>query len=200
MMHVKAILKAAATSLVLLSIAACTSVPITSYPKLASLDPETMDLADIELAVRMQDDFGIIEDSAVLSVSLQHKDTGEKIQERFILEMNDVPLTRVLNQKNKQGYVIKRFRMSPETAAAATAYRKQVVKLRNAEPGKQHEGTFGANVGFCMQPGGNPFLDPRMTLFIKTEPDEDFFTMIKETKVSLPRDQMKKAKLCEVTP
>ncbi len=199
-MHAKTIMKAAATALVFLSIAACTSVPITSYPKLASLDPETIDLADIELAVRMQDDFGIIKDSAVLSLSLQHKDTGEKIQERFILETNDAPLTRVLSQKNKQGYVIKRFRMSPETAAAATAYRMQVVTLRNAEPGKQHEGTFSANVGFCMQPGGNPFLDPRMTLFIKTDPDKDFFTMIRETEVDLPRDQMEQAKLCETTP
>ena len=86
--------------------------------------------------------------------------------------------------------------MSPETAEEALAYRTQVISLRNEEPGKQHDGTFGASVGFCMQPGGNPFLDPRMTLFIKTAPDKDFFTMLKETNMDLPRDKMKQAKLC----
>ncbi|MEM8616361.1 MAG: hypothetical protein AAGF20_05440 [Pseudomonadota bacterium] len=57
----------------LLSLSACTSIPITSMPKLASLDAETMDLSKVELAVRMQDDFDIVPESAVLSVALAHK-------------------------------------------------------------------------------------------------------------------------------
>jgi len=195
-MPMPTILKAGMACFAVLSITACTSVPITSYPKLASLDPETMDLADVEVAVRMQDDFGVREDSAVLSVSLEHKETGDRVEKSFILEEYDVPLTPVLSRKSKDGYLIKRFRMSPETAEEALAYRTQVISLRNEEPGKQHDGTFGARVGFCMQPGGNPFLDPRMTLFIKTAPDKDFFTMFKETKMDLPRDKMEQAKLC----
>jgi hypothetical protein len=176
----------------------CTSVPIMSYPKLATLDPETMELADIELAVRMQDDFGIIEDSAIISVGLVHKETGDAIQKQFILEENPEPLTETLQRKQKADYVIRRFKMAPETAAEATEYRAEVIKRREAEPGKQHEGTFSASVGFCMQPEGNPFLDPRMTLFLRTAPDKNFFTMIKETKVALPRDKQEQAKRCEV--
>lgn len=184
---------AIATSVVL---ASCTSVPITSYPKLASLDPEVMPLEDIELAVRMQDDFGVIEDSAVVSVGLVHEGTGEAFQREFILQENPEPLTSVLERKLKSGYVIRRFKMSDETAEDATAYRAMIIAEREAEPGDQHEGTFGARVGFCMEPGGNPFLDPRMTLFLKTKPDQAFFTMVKETKVPLQRDQQQQAKPC----
>ncbi|MEM7491995.1 MAG: hypothetical protein AAF296_01350 [Pseudomonadota bacterium] len=177
-------------------LASCTSVPITSYPKLASLDPEVMPLEDIELAVRMQDDFGVIEDSAVLSVGLVHEGTGETFQREFILEENPEPLTSVLERKLKSGYVIRRFKMSDATAEDATQYRAMIVAERDAEPGDQHEGTFSARVGFCMEPGGNPFLDPRMTLFLKTAPDQSFFTMIKETKMPIPRDQKEQAIPC----
>ena len=177
-------------------IASCTSVPITSYPKLATLDPMTMDLADLELAVRMQDDFGIIKDSAVLSVGLVHEETGDAIQRQFVLQENPQPLTDTLKGKQKAGYVIRRFKMDPETAAEAMDYRTEVIARRDAEPGDQHEGTFSASVGFCMEPGGNPFLDPRMTLFLRTAPDKNFFTMVKETKVPLPRDQQEQAKAC----
>ena len=177
-------------------LASCTSVPITSYPKLASLDLEVMPLEDLELAVRMQDDFGVIEDSAVISVSLVHDETGETLQRDFILDENPEPLAPVLESKFKSGYVIRRFKMSEETAQEATEYRALVVAERDAEPGDQHEGMFSARVGFCMEPGGNPFLDPRMTLFLKTAPDQSFFTMIKETKMPIPRDQKEQAIPC----
>lgn len=195
-MTLSTVSKRGAAMLAGLFVVGCTSVPITSYPKLASLDPETMALEDIELAVRMQDDFGITEDSAILSVSLVHEKTGETLQRQFILEENPEPLTPVLKRKLKSGYVIRRFRMSEETAQEATEYRALVVAERDAEAGDQHEGTFSASVGFCMEPGGNPFLDPRMTLFLKTVPDRSFFTMIKETKMPIPRDQKEQALPC----
>ena len=176
---------------------ACTSVPITSYPRLASLDIETMDLSEVEIAVRMQDDFAIIPGTAILDVSLVHLETGEKLEGQFILDENPEPLTRELRSKMKSGYRIYRFHMDDETGEAATRHRDKIVEARNAEPGRQHEGTFSANVGFCMQPGGNPFLDPRMTLFLRTDPADTFFTMIKETKVPIQRDDRQSPMPCE---
>lgn len=178
-----------------LAMSACTSVPITSMPKLASLDAETMDLREVELAVRMQDDFDIIENSAVLSVSLKHKDTGDQIAEKFILTRNEAPLTPTLSGKLKEGYVIYRYEMNAETSELAMAHREKVIARRNADPGK-HEGTFSARVAFCLTEDGNPFIDPRMTLFLRVDDDEDFFTMIKETKMPLPKGEDQQPKNC----
>ncbi|MEL8056666.1 MAG: hypothetical protein AAGK66_10955 [Pseudomonadota bacterium] len=189
--------KRGAAMLAGLIVVGCTSVPITSYPKLAAMDPETMALENLELAVRMQDDFGVIKDSAVISVSLVHEETGETLQRDFILDENPEALTPVLERNLKSGYVIRRFKMSEETAQDATEYRALVVAERDAETGDQHEGTFSARVGFCIEPGGNPFLDPRMTLFLKTAPEQSFFTMIKETKMPIPRDQKEQALPCD---
>lgn len=189
-------IKVAASGLCIAILSACSSVPITSYPKLASMNPETMDMREIEIAVRLQDDFGITEDSVVIDVSLVHEETGELIQEQFILEQSPEPLTSALERKLKQGYDIHRFRMSRDTGEAITAYRDQIINLRNAEPGDQHEGTFSASAGICRNEGANPFLVPRMTLLIRTSPEDDFFTMFKETKVPLPVDETGQQKAC----
>lgn len=174
----------------------CTSIPITSYPKLASLDPETLDLKDIEIAVRMQDDFGIQKDGVVLFVALVHEETGDIIQEQFILTQHSKSLTPFLQKKQKRGYTIHRFRMNAATSEAAIRHRARILSARDAEPGKQHKGTFSANAKLCQNPTGNPFKDPRMTLFLRTAPDEAFFTMIKETKAPLPRDAQHAVPIC----
>ncbi len=186
----------ALSTLALSVVTACTSIPITSYPKLASLDPETMDLRDVEIGVRLQDDFGIIQDSVILNVSLAHRETGDIIQEQIILQESPEPLTEVLESKLKSGFQVHRYRMDAATGAAVTDYRAEVLARRDAEPGDQHEGTFAANVGLCMKPGGNPLIDPRMTLYLKTAPDKTFFTMFKETKLPLPRDEQNRPKSC----
>ncbi|CAN0345422.1 unnamed protein product, partial [Chrysoparadoxa australica] len=92
MSHINRI-KVAISGVCIVMMSACSSVPITSYPKLASMNPETMDMREIEIAVRLQDDFGIIEDSVVIDVSLVHEETGEMLQEQFILEQSPEPLT-----------------------------------------------------------------------------------------------------------
>ena len=136
-MTVSTVSKRGAAMLVGLIVVGCTSVPITSYPKLAAMDPETMALENLELAVRMQDDFGVIKDSAVISVSLVHEETGETLQRDFILDENPEALTPVLERNLKSGYVIRRFKMSEETAQDATEYRALVVAERDDETGDQ---------------------------------------------------------------
>ncbi|MEM8616362.1 MAG: hypothetical protein AAGF20_05445 [Pseudomonadota bacterium] len=108
---------------------------------------------------------------------------------------NEAPLTRKLKGKLKTGYVIYRYRMDAETSQRAIAHRDAVLARREAEPG-QHEGTFSASVGFCLTEGGNPFIDPRMTLFLRVAEDEDFFTMIKETKMRLPKGEDQQPRPC----
>ena len=45
-------------------LSACTHVPLSSIPKLAQIDPETTDLSQVELAVRVPQDFRLHRDGA----------------------------------------------------------------------------------------------------------------------------------------
>ncbi len=63
------------SSAVLLS--GCASVPLTSLPKLMSLDAETIDPATLELAVLHSDNVGIAPGTAKISVELTDERSGQ---------------------------------------------------------------------------------------------------------------------------
>ncbi len=179
-----------------LGLMGCTSVPITSYPKLASANPETMEMSEVELAVRIQDDFKVRPETALLFLGLRHKETGEEISETFIFTEGDAELTPVLEGKQKEGFRIHKFYLDPETAAAAQSFRDKMFAIREQEP-NAHEGTMTASTGLCLTEGGNPFLDPRMTLFLRLNSSEDFFTLFKETKTPIDDEMRDKFTDCE---
>ncbi|MEM9055227.1 MAG: hypothetical protein AAGB16_07870 [Pseudomonadota bacterium] len=179
-----------------LMLAACTSVPLTSMPRLAKIDPQIMNLKDVELAVRIQNDFGVKPDTARLQVGIEHQESGETRSELFVFSEDTRDLTKALIKKQKSGYQILRYRLDSETGEDANAFRDVIVQARKEEPG-MHKGTLSASVGLCLKEGGNPFKDPRLTLFIRMNEAEDFFTLFKETKTPLSREEQNKVETCE---
>jgi hypothetical protein len=160
----------------------CTSIPITNVPKLMALDPVTIDIGDVEMAVRLPRGFRIRPGGASLGLQIENETSGQKIGEKFILQQNAAPLTKFLSRKQKDGYSIYRFNMSEEAVTRATKLRAQSLEMREKFPG-ENSLSLSASAKFCLKPGANPFTDMRLTFFIRTNPDKKFYTLFKETKL-----------------
>lgn len=175
---------------------ACSSVPIMSLPKLAGFNPETADFANIELAVRVQDDFNVKPGSAVFGISIDNKTKGELLNEQIILETDPRPLTPLLQKKLKPGFQIIRYSVDEATAERASDIRARVLALKEADP-NNNRGSMSASAGICRMPDGNPLLSPSMTIFLRLDPEDEFFTLIKETRLPLDMSAEKESSICE---
>lgn len=171
-------------SLVSLALTACSAIPITSLPRLAGMSPQTMDFSKLELAVRVQDDFNVIEESAKFQITIVNEGDGELLDEELILEDDDRGLTPGLKKKLKPGFHIIRYRVGEETAERANKIRSEVIALKEANP-DGNRGSFSASANICRMPDGNPLLTPQMTLLVRFDPEDEFFTLIKETKLPI---------------
>lgn len=165
-------------------LSACSSIPITNIPKLMRLDPETISIGDVEMAIRLRDGFQIQDNGAVLKISIENEASAEKYAERFILEQSAEPLTPYLLRKQKDGYVVHRFMMTEEAVARATKLRENAFKMRESSTEKNSV-TISAFSKFCLKPGANPFTDLPITFFIRTDPKKKFYTLFKERKLSI---------------
>ena len=179
-----------------LALSACSSIPIMSLPKLAGINPETMDFAEIELAVRVQDDFNVKPGSAQFKISITNEDAGELLNETLIMQDDPRALTPVLKGKLKPGFQIVRFQVGDETAARADDIRARVLSLKKADP-DANRGSISASANICREVGGNPLLSPLMTIFVRLDQEDDFFTLIKETRLPLDMSSDEDGMLCQ---
>lgn len=166
-------------------LSACTSIPVTSLPRLASLKPETMDLTEIQIALRVQKGFKLEEDSVSFTLRLTNPKRSLDEAETFILLTEEAEITPALRARTKPGYVFYQFKIREEDANRATLYREKLLKIKEesaALNAGSKDNSLGINVNFkpCLIPGENPFRDPRITVFLRPTQSEDYFIFIKE--------------------
>jgi hypothetical protein len=162
---------------------ACTSVPLTSLPKLAAMSPETMDASLMEVAVRVPEAYGLPDGSAMLTISVWRDDGTDERHERFDLVAVEGAPSAFLERQEKSGFTIHRLHIDPADAPRMQAFRAYALGLKDM-PG-QKSLSLSATARPCLAAGANPFRDPRVAIYLRLKPDEDYFTLIKERKVSL---------------
>lgn len=164
----------------------CTSIPLTSIPKLAALKPETMELGQLELAVRVQEDFRLYKDGTKLEIILTPEEENAEIIELYLVP-SDEPLTPYLLRQAGKRFQMIRFALNPEDVPRITAYREKALAIRTRLEADDRggEGGFSIASSGCLAKGANPFQDLRMKFFIRTRPDEEFYPPLKEFKISL---------------
>ena len=165
-------------------LAACTNVPITSIPKLASIDPATTDFSQVEVAVRVPEDFRLHRDGAKIDVVLTPE--GEDPQSLNLeLQYSEAPLTPFLMRQEGRGSKIMRFEIDPEDAQRASDYRDQVIatQARLKAVGRGGSASFSIGATGCLTPGANPFQDLKLKYFMRTKPDEEFYPPLKEIQI-----------------
>lgn len=153
-----------------------------SLPKLTALDPETLEMDKIELAVRLNDTVGIKKDSAQLFIKIENEKTNKALDHRLVLNARETELTRFLKKKEKSGYTVHRFKLTPEQAKATEDFRKNALEMRETS-GKDLKSKLTAGVAFCQFKDG-PSLDKfSMTFYVRTNPKKDFYTLFKEQNI-----------------
>ncbi len=167
-----------------LLLSACASVPLTSLPKLMSLDAETIDPANLELAVLHSDNVGITPGTAKLSIELTDERSGNTITTDQLIDTPVAALPPELRKRLKPGYDVTRFSVSDEAAAALIDFRARAVEMRERS-GSKPKGTFSASTGFCSPDGSGVPIEPiEFTIFIRTKPEQNFFKLFKTQTMS----------------
>lgn len=174
-----------------LALSACASVPLMTLPKLMSLDVKTIDLSEIEMAVRVQDNVGLKKGSAAVKVSLENSKLTETLSHSLILETPDETLTPYLTRQAKSGYKIHRFKMTPEQAIAAQAFREKALVMRSKGK-KDIDMSLAARVLFCQYKDAKPYDAVSMKFYIRTHPKKDFYTLFKEQHIKFSPEAQKK--------
>lgn len=180
-------------------IAACTSIPLTSLPKLARLDMETVDPGRIEIAVRLPKQLDIPPGGVQVSLEFKNKTTGEELGGGFPLVPLDEPLTPFLQRKATKDRTVARFRLDEEQAEAIRDVRRAAFAQRDTCDGNCSI-SFAVETMPCVKAIGNPFRSLTFSVYLKTEEDGDFFTFINNKSARLD-DELGEAvgglKLCD---
>lgn len=176
--------QALSATLCLAALSACTSVPITSMPKLASIDPATTDFSRVELAVRVSEDFRLHRDGATINVVLS-PDGEPPLTLELNLQHSEAPLTSFLERQRGNRFNMLRFDIAPEDAQRASDYRDLVIATRERLEAEGVGGSASFAIGStgCLAQGANPFQDLRMKFFMRTRPDEEFYPPIREVRI-----------------
>lgn len=168
-----------------LLIVGCTSIPLSSISKLSSLDPATADFIQMEVAVRVEEDYLLYKDGVLMILKLETRAEGveaESVLNRLVLQPIEDGLTAKLQSQVKRGFYIKRFRVDPADKEIAESFRQEILNRQQAYP-KQNLFSVSAGVNGCFREGSNPFRDKRYSVYLRRSPAEDYFTLFRETKI-----------------
>lgn len=163
--------------------AGCASIPVASLPKLAALDPVSMDAGEVEVAVRAPDDYELPEGGVTLVLSVWQEEGDHKREELFHLVPVPGGPTDFLRKRAKAGFTIHRLHVDPKDAPRMDDFRAHMLSLKET-PG-QKSLSVSVTTRPCLKPGANPFKDPRVAIYLRPTQDEDYFTLVKERAVPI---------------
>lgn len=158
--------------LAFMALAGCTYMPISSMLKLRQFDLMTADARQIRVAVQFPDVMEVREGGAEMMITVEHMDSGEKLEERFILE-------RVPGQgatpgvERMSGTHLEVFRMAEADMERLSAMRQAVGAWKAAGPDAT-KGALSIGAAGCRRdslPEG-PLI---ISTYLRLEETEDFF-------------------------
>jgi len=158
----------------------CATVPLSSIPKLRGLNPETVDMSKLEMAVRLPAGVGIGEKGAYLTMKMDSPHAGETIAEVINFKTPDPELTDYLSRQAKAGQAIYRFKLTGDKLAAAESFRRKALDLRARSEGHKSEYTYLAYADYCSTNKADSLSELDLTFYIRTRPDKSFFKLFKE--------------------
>ncbi|MFC7291426.1 hypothetical protein [Hirschia litorea] len=167
----------------------CTTIPLTSIPKLAGLNPHTFDFSQAKVAVRIQDGFKIEDGDVKLTVDLFDGTKHERTTETFDMLVEDMPASPFLLKDRRMGTSIYGFSFKQSDMARVLAFRDTFSQIaeRGAANKERAENSFSLSVTSqgCLEEGANPFEKMKVKIYLKPAAEDDYFTFVKEQKIDL---------------
>lgn len=165
-------------ALVAVLLGACTSMPISSMYSLSKIDPMQTDPEQIRVAIRVNESVNITRGSAQIAMGFTAQDGSIDEQHEFDVQLTGKQrLTPKLIKGLQAGEVVTVMSLSPQDARAMKELQQRLFQYKSADI--EGKGSFTLQVtDLCLDkdlPGG----DIPLTLFLKTEIDEDYIVFIK---------------------
>lgn len=182
-------------------LAACSTIPITSLPKLAGLNPQSFDFSEAKIAVRIQDGYRVEDGDVTLMVHLLNGATQEQTSETFNLVVEPMPDSEFLIKEKRSGTTIYGLSFDDGDKARVLSFRDKfsAITAQNSDGPHSSQNSFSLNVNTkgCLEKGANPFTKMRYKVYLKPSQKDDYFTFTKEQKIDLASTEQGQMPRCK---
>lgn len=172
---------ALAAAVLALSVGACSHVPVTSLPQLASLDLDTADLSVLRAAVRAPQEIAPVPGGAFVTMSYWRPgEEGAKTTIQAALEVDADPRAlAALRDEAREGQRITVFRLTEDGRRKLEAARSTALALKSDElaKGRRLHGSLAVSAEGCVRsplPSG-PLL---LSTYLRLKPGGDFVPLV----------------------
>ena len=164
-----------AAVLVILFLAGCGTMPVSSIYKLRNFDIKTTNLAKFYAAVRIPESLAIREKGVKIDLGFKSEKAEIQFTEHIIMQQIDSLPSPALKGAQKSGYKIYIFKLSDRDAPKMRVVRSRITRLR-----KEHDdgvGSLAIGVKTCKRgalPEGPLFL----STYLKSAELDDFVVLV----------------------
>jgi len=167
-----------ALALVSLMFVACTAIPISSMYSLSKIDPMRTDPQQIRVAIRVDESVNASRGSAQIFMAYKAEDHNIDEQHEFDVQLTATQtLTPNLTSGLRPGEKVTVMSLSAKDARTMRALQQRLYK--HQATGGDGEGSFALKMGELCLDKELPAGDIPLTLFLKTENQEDYIVFIK---------------------
>ena len=176
-------MRALALLVLVLSVGACSHVPISSLPQLASLDLDTADLAVLRAAVRAPKEIVAVPGGAFVVMSYWRQgEEARKTTVQAALEVEADPRAlAALREEERAGMRITLFRLTEEGRRKLEAARSEALALKSDElaKGRRASGSLAVSAEGCVR-GALPAGPLLLSTYLRLKPGGNFVTLIQD--------------------
>lgn len=166
-----------------LSVAACSHVPISSLPQLATLDLETADLTVLRAAVRAPKEIAPVPAGAfvVMSYWRQGEEARKTVVQATLEVETDPKALAALKDQERAGMRITVFRLTDEGRRKLEAARSAALALKSDElaKGRRASGSLAVSAEGCVR-GALPAGPLLLSTYLRLKPGGNFVTLIQD--------------------
>ena len=157
---------------------ACTSVPISSMYSLSKIDPMKADPGQIRVAIRTNEAVNVTRDGAHIAMSFKAEDHDINEAFEFDVQLTSSPtLTPKLIRGLQPDEQVTVMSLAPEDARTMRDFQQRLFSYE--ADGIKGRGSFTLGLGNLCLDKPLPQGDIPLTLFLKTETNEDYIVFIK---------------------
>jgi hypothetical protein len=154
---------------------------------LSKIDPMTADPEQIRVAIRVDESVNATRGSAQIVMTYQTEDGGIDEEHTFDVQMTSAQrLTAKLLKGSQPGEEVTVMSLTAEDAATMRDFQQRVFESQKAEV--KGTGSFSLRFGQLCLDKDLPDGDVPLTLFLKTQTDEDYIVFIKTNLNKLASD------------
>ena len=165
---------------VALMFTACTSVPISSMYSLIKIDPMKTDPEQIRVAIRVNESVNVTRGSAQIAMGYTADDNSISEKHEFDVQLTGTQtFTPKLTRGLQPGELVTVMSLSPEDAQTMRDFQQRLYQYDKS--GGDGDGSFTLRLQELCLDKDLPAGDIPLTLFLKTEENEDYIVFIKST-------------------